>query len=68
MAARAVELAQEAELPILRADAAFELAQVLSISGQRDEAQSSMNAALTLYSTKGDAVSAARAHEWLGNV
>lgn len=65
MARRAVALAQEAELPILRADAAYELATVLHLADRADEARSAILQALDLYVAKGDRVSSARAQAWL---
>jgi class 3 adenylate cyclase len=65
MSRRAVDLAREAELPILRADAAYEQAIVLQLADQADDARQSMTLAQQLYAAKGDTVSAARAQDWL---
>jgi ATP/maltotriose-dependent transcriptional regulator MalT len=62
LARSAVELARRAEVPLLLAETHFDLAAVLEFAGRGVEAREEyLNAAL-VWSTKGDLVSAARAH------
>ena len=61
MARRALELAMQADAPLLQAEACADLAEVLLQAGRRDEAHAQFNAAARLWSAKGDRVSAARA-------
>jgi tetratricopeptide (TPR) repeat protein len=61
LARRALELALQADAPLLQAEASADLAEVLLQAGRPDEAEAQFNAAAELWSTKGDRVSAARA-------
>ena len=61
LARRALELALQADAPLLQAEASADLAEVLLQTGRPDEAHEQFNTAAKLWSVKGDRVSAARA-------
>jgi hypothetical protein len=58
-----VELAMQADAPLLQAEACADLAEVLQQAGRRAEADAQFAAAADLWSAKGDHVSAARARQ-----
>ncbi len=61
----AVRISEPTDLLLVRADALFDLEEVMRLGGRQDDAQSAARAALELCELKGDAVSAARARSRL---
>jgi len=61
MARRALELAMQAEAPLLQAEACADLAEVLHHAGRHDDARAQFSTAADLWSAKGDRISAQRA-------
>jgi tetratricopeptide (TPR) repeat protein len=61
LARSAVDLSRQSDAPQMQADALFELASVLMLSKRTDESRRSIDAAIAIYTAKGDGVSAARA-------
>ena len=68
LAREALALARQTEIPMLEADALFELAAVLQIGSRGPEAAQALEAALAAYRAKGDVVSAGRAAAALGRL
>jgi tetratricopeptide (TPR) repeat protein len=68
LARSACQIVKETEAPLLQADALTELAAVMRVAQRHGEAQQAAEAALTLYRTKGDVVSANRATAWLNTL
>jgi class 3 adenylate cyclase/tetratricopeptide (TPR) repeat protein len=68
LARTALEVIRRTEAPGLQANALSELASVLRLSGKIDEARRIIGDAITLYSSKGDVVSAARSRVWAGEL
>ena len=66
LARSAVELAGASQAPGLQADALCELAKVLRLVGNDEEAHQVAAEASAFYAAKGDIVSAARVALWLG--
>jgi ATP/maltotriose-dependent transcriptional regulator MalT len=64
LARAAVELSRQTEAPSLQADALVELASVLEITNQIEEAHAALCEAMALYSTKGNIVSERHARDW----
>jgi class 3 adenylate cyclase/tetratricopeptide (TPR) repeat protein len=64
LARSAVELAQRTDAPPLQADTLSELAAVMALAQRHDEARRAVDAAVAIYRSKGDVVSAARAAAW----
>jgi predicted ATPase/class 3 adenylate cyclase len=64
LARAAVEMVLLTEAPQLKADAIVELATVLRLCGKNDEARKAVGDAINLYSSKGNAVAAARWRAW----
>jgi hypothetical protein len=64
LARSAVALAQTTDALIMQGDTARELATVLWHAGQPEESRHSIDAAIRIYTTKGDIVSAARSSAW----
>ena len=65
LANEAILLADSTEAPVMQADARYELAEVLSLTGHADEARVALEDALTRYERKGVAVMAKRVRERL---
>ena len=68
LARTALDLVQKTEALTLQADAWSELAYVLRANGKIDEARQAIAEAITLYRSKGNIVSAARAAVWAETV
>ena len=64
LARTALEMVSRTEAPWLRADALSALASVLHLTGKTDEARRVIGEAITLYTAKGDVVSATRSTAW----
>jgi class 3 adenylate cyclase/tetratricopeptide (TPR) repeat protein len=64
LARSAIAIANKTEIPGLQADSLFELAVVLDLAGQRQEAWQAAKSAVELYSAKGDVVSYAKSSAW----
>jgi Flp pilus assembly protein TadD len=64
LARSAVELSQKSDAPQMRADTLSELASVLMLAGQFDEARQTIATAISIYQAKGDVVSTAQATAW----
>ncbi len=68
LARTALEMVRRTEAPWLQADALSELASVLRIAGKAGEARHLIDEAITLYTAKGDVVSATRSMAWAGEL
>ena len=64
LARTAVDLSRKTEAPTLQADALSELASVLQLKGDAEQARQVIDEAIALYQAKGNVVSAARATAW----
>lgn len=64
LARRAVDLVQETESPMLKAETQAELASVLALASRPDEARVAIAQAIAQFGTKGDRVSVARYTAW----
>ena len=64
LARGALEMVRPTEAPALKADVLAELAAVLHLAGKASEARHVIDEAITLYTSKGNAVSAARYAAW----
>jgi DNA-binding SARP family transcriptional activator len=62
---QAVRISEPTDLLLLRADALFDLEEVMRLGGRQEDAQAAARTALELCELKGDAVSAARARSRL---
>src|SRR5262245_12156576 len=68
LARRALELAWQADAPLLQAEASADLGDVLRLVGRAEEARAQFSVAADLWAAKGDKVSAERARQRAGTV
>jgi len=61
LARAALDIAKKTDVSMLQAAASIEIARVLSLTGRTADAQMLMREAISLYTAKGDIVSAGRA-------
>ena len=68
LARTALDLVRRTEAPSMQADALYELATVLGLTGKPGEAREVIAEAMALYTLKGNLVGAARCQAWMGGV